>query len=345
MQAWQVHEYGRPGEVLKLGEIAVPTPAPHQILVRVEAIAINFNDLDGIHGRYRTVKPPLPFVPGMEVLGHVESCGEGAENWLGKRVCTIPDGAFGGYAEYAVCPTAMTFEMPGHIDVAEAASLYYPFHLASLALFERGKLQPGETALIHAAAGGVGSAAIQLAKNAGARVIVTAGSDQKLALCQELGADNLINYRTSDFADEVNVLTEGRGADIILDSVGGAVTEDSLRCLAFNGRLMILGFASGIEAEDESAITPRPLLFGNFSLCGVCHAYVDDPIEFRKLTGLNFPSHSSGVAMHEEILTLFAKKKIRAVVGQQVTFNALPDVFDAIESRTSVGRSIVVLDH
>lgn len=343
MRAWLVHRYGEPADVLTLEAVEEPVPGPGQVRVRVEALAINFNDLDGIRGHYRTVKPDLPYVPGMEVLGRVETCGAGAEAWQGKRVCSIPDGAFGGYAEHAVCPAAMTFAMPEEMPAAQAAAIYFPFHLSSLALFERGKLTAGESVLIHAAAGGVGSAAVQLAKSAGATVLATAGNPAKLDLCRDLGADVAIDYRAEDFAPRVLEATDGRGVDVVFDSVGGEVTERSMRCMGFNARLLAVGFAAGIAAEDDSRLTPRPWLFGNFSFCGVCHAYVDDPIAFKRQTGLNFPSHAAGEALHERILRALRDGTVRAVIGQQFAFEELPRAFEKIVRRESVGRSIVVV--
>src|SRR5262249_50807261 len=157
--------------------------------------------------------------------------------------------------------------------------------LSWFALFERGRLARGESVLIHAAAGGIGSAAVQLARHAGARVFATAGSDAKLALCRELGAEVAINYRKDAFDHLVNEATGGRGVDVVFDSVAGDVTAQSLRCMAFGARLLALGFASGIEAEDAPTLTPRPLLFGNFSLLGVCWGYVDDSLALRRQTG------------------------------------------------------------
>ncbi len=343
MRAWRVHAYGRPSEALRLEDVPKPEPGPGEVRVRVAAITLNYNDLDGILGRYRTVKPPLPFIPGMEVLGEVDAVGKGAEAWLGKRVCTIPNGAFGGYAEWAVGAPAATFEMPADLPDAEAAALYFPFHLAWLGLFERGRLQSGETVLIHAAAGGVGSAAVQLAHHVGARVIATAGSEEKLALCRALGADVAIDYRKQIFADIVNEATDGRGVDVVFDSVGGEVMTESMRCLAFNGRLLLIGFASGIETEDVATLTPRPLMFGNFSLMGVCHAYVDDPTAFRGQTGFNFPSHEDGVRVHEQVLALVREGAVKPVIGQRVRFEDLPKAFDTVEDRTSFGRSVVLL--
>ncbi|MFP6641751.1 MAG: NADPH:quinone oxidoreductase family protein [Myxococcota bacterium] len=343
MRAWRVHAYGEPSEVLRLEEVPTPDPGPGQVQVRVEALAINYNDLDGILGRYRTVRPELPYIPGMEVVGRVEACGEGAEDWLGKRVCSTPEGAYGGYAEYAICAAAMTFGMPEDLPAPQAAAFYFPFHLSWLALFERGQLEADETVLIHAAAGGVGSAAVQLAQVAGARVLATAGSPEKVEFCRKLGADVAINYRQDAFAERVLEATDGRGVDVVFDSVGGEVTKESMRCMAFGARLLAVGFASGIETEDESQLTPRPWLFGNFSYCGVCHAYVDDPIAFKGQTGLNFPSHAEGVILHERVLGLLAEGKVETVIGQQFDFAELPEAFVAIQERTIPGRSIIVL--
>ena len=176
------------------------------------------------------------------------------------------------------------------------------------------------------------------------RASCTAGSDDKLALCRDLGADVAINYRKDSFADLVNDATGGRGVDIVFDSVGGDTTAQSYRCMAMNGRLLVLGFASGIEAEDEPSLTPRPLLFGNFSLVGVCWAYMDDPIATRRGTGWNFPSHEYGERVHREVLELLGRGAIRPVIGQRARFADLPAVFDAVMNRTTIGRSVIELD-
>jgi NADPH2:quinone reductase len=344
MKAWRLHEYGAPRDVLRLEEVPEPVPAAGEIRVRVAAITLNWNDLDGITGRYLTIRPPLPYVPGMEVLGRVEAAGPGAEDWVGKRVCATPIGGFGGYAEQAICPASFAFEMPSDLPDAEAAAIFFPFHLSWFSLFDRGRLARGESVLIHAAAGGVGSAAVQLAHHAGARVFATAGSDDKLALCRELGADVAINYRKDSFADLVNEATGGRGVDVVFDSVGGDVTAQSYRCMAFQGRLLLLGFASGIEAEDETTLTPRPLLFGNFSLVGVCWTYMDDPLATRRQTGWNFPSHEHGVRIHGELIDLLRRGAIRPVIGQRARFADLPAAFDGVIRRETIGRTVILLD-
>src|SRR6478752_7195793 len=210
MKAWRVHEYGAPRDVLQLDDVDAPEPGAGELKIRVTSVTLNFNDLDGIHGRYKTVPRPVPYIPGMEVLGVVEACGTGTESWLGRRVVAIPSGAFGGYAEYVVAPASMTFEMPAAMPEPEAAAIFMPFHLAWLALYERAQLQAGETLLVHAGAGGVGSAAIQLGVHAGARVLATAGSPAKLDLCRELGSDLAIDHRDGTVAEQVLAATGGR---------------------------------------------------------------------------------------------------------------------------------------
>ncbi|HEX4862627.1 MAG TPA: NADPH:quinone oxidoreductase family protein [Acidimicrobiales bacterium] len=341
-KAWRVYQFGEPNEVLQLEEVPEPSPGAGEVLVRVDALTLNFNDVDGVRGRYRTVSPPLPYTPGMEVLGMVEAAGDGAEAWIGKRVVTVPTGAFGGYAELAVGMASMTFEMPPaeQLPNAPAAAIYFPFHLSWLALHERGKLQSGETVLIHAAAGGVGSAAIQLAVLAGAKVIATAGSEKKLELCRSLGAEVAINYSETDFVESVLDVTDGRGVDVAFDSVGGDVTTKTFNCMAFNGRHLLVGFASGIESEDQG-IVPRPVLFGNFSLCGVCHAYADDPIELKRATSFNFPSHADGVRLHAAVLELVLNGKLRPVVGAETGFDGLPAALQQMADRQTTGRTVV----
>jgi NADPH2:quinone reductase len=342
MQAWRTHEYGRPTEVLQLDTVPVPEPDAGELRVRVQAIPFNLNDLERITGGNMMVRPELPYSPGMEVMGVVDACGDGAKEWQGRRVVAMPKGANGGFAEYAICPVASAFEMPDSIPLPGAAALYFPFHLAWLGLFDRADLEAGESVLIHAAAGGSGSAAVQLAKHAGARVFATAGSAEKTKLCLDLGAELAINYRETDFADAVLGATDGRGVDVAFDAVSGDVTLQTFRCMAFNGRHILAGFASGIEQEDEGLV-PRPVLFGNFSLVGVCHAYVDDPVVFKRLSGFNFPSHLDGEQLHAELLELFAKGSLRAIVGQEVPFLDLPAALDAMEQRRTVGRTVVRL--
>ena len=196
MKAWQVTSYGPPREALALVEVAEPVPGPREVLVRVAASAGNYNEVDACHGRYLTVNPPLPYTLGMEFVGEVIGAGPGAEGV--DRAAGDGQRASAPAAptpSWSSGPTAMAFEAPELLDDAEAAAFFYPFHLAHLGLFERGRLQAGETVLVHAAAGGVGSAAVQLAVAAGARVIATAGGREKRRVAEELGADVVIDYR------------------------------------------------------------------------------------------------------------------------------------------------------
>jgi len=228
MRAWQVTSHGRPTEALELVEAAEPTPAPGEILVRATASVLNYNEVDGCHGRYLTINPPLPYTLGMECVGEVVGAGDGAESWIGERVTASGRGATGAHAELVACPTGMAFEAPERLDDVEAAAFFYPFHLAHLGLHERGRLTAGETVLIHAAAGGVGSAAVQLAVAAGARVIATVGDDHKASLVEELGADVVINYRRDNFVARVLDVTSGAGVEVCFDGVGGETMMQSL---------------------------------------------------------------------------------------------------------------------
>ena len=224
----------------------------------------------------------------MEAVGTVEAVGDGVDRGMvGSRVVAIPSGAFGGYAEYSVAPASMTFPMPEEIALPDAAAILMPFHLAALSLYVRAGVSKGETVLIHAAAGGVGSAAVQLAKVVGAQVIALAGSAEKAHFCAQLGADVAVDTSATDFVDAALEATGGRGVDVAFDTIGGDITVRTFDCMAFGGRHVLAGFASGIEAEDEGMV-PRPILFGNFSLVGVCLAYVDDPLAVKAAVGSNF---------------------------------------------------------
>ena len=269
MRAWRTHEYGAPRTALKLDEVEIPEPDADEVRVRALGIPFNLNDLERITGGNMMVRPDLPYSPGMEVMGIVDACGPGAEALAGKRVVAITRQAYGGFAEYSICPAVSAFEMPEEIPLPDAAALFFPFHLAWLGLFDRAELKAGETVLIHAAAGGAGSAAIQLAVDKGAHVIATVGSDEKVQLCRDLGAETVINYQTDEFAKVVLEQTANKGVDVVFDNVGEAVMAASMNCLAYNGRYLMMGFASDKTVADEKSIVPRRVAMGNFKLCGV----------------------------------------------------------------------------
>ena len=345
MRAWRVHRYGTPRDVLTLDRVPVPAPGPGELRVRVQAIPLNLNDLDRISGVNMMVRPELPYAPGMEVMGVVDACGAGAEARAGERVVAMPKGAFGGFAEYAICPSVSAFAMPEEIPLPDAAALYFPFHLAWLGLFDRADLKSGETVLIHAAAGGAGSAAIQLAVHAGARVIATAGGAEKLALCRELGADVVIDYREREFAPIVLEETGNRGVDVVFDNVGEAVMEQSFKCIAYNGRYLMMGFASDKKYVDEKLIVPRQISAGNFKLCGVLLAYAQDAMAqmLKKGMGWNFASDALGARITREIVELVLAKQIKPVIGRVIELEELPAAIDAMANRQTVGRTIVKL--
>jgi NADPH2:quinone reductase len=346
MRAWRLHTYGRPTDVLQLETVPVPVPDAGELLVRVQAIPFNLNDLERITGGNMMARPELPYSPGMEVMGVVAACGEGTEQWHDRRVVAMPKGAHGGFAEYAVCPVVSAFEMPDSIPLPGAAALYFPFHLAWLGLFDRGDLQAGESVLIHAAAGGSGSAAIQLAKHVGARVFATAGTDEKVKLCHDLGADVAINYNDTDFAQVVLAETNNKGVDVVFDNVGEAVFEKSLQCTVYNGRYLMMGFASNKLVADEPFIVPRRIALGNLKLCGVLLGYQapETADMIKTAMGWNFASSDLGEKITREIVDLVLAGKVKPVIGRTIGFDEIPTVIEAMASRETIGRTVVMLD-
>src|SRR5438552_7392938 len=238
-------------EARGLGVREVPEPelGPGRLAVGVRAAGCNFFDILMVRGHYQ-VKPPFPFIPGAELAGVVRAVGAGVEGFaVGDRIlATVPLGAF---AERAVVPARGAWQMPESMSFAEGASfpIVYPTSYAGLVF--RAGLRRGETLLVHAAAGGVGIAAVQIGKALGARVIATAGGADKLEVARRAGADVAIDYRSADWVDQVRAATDGHGADVIYDPVGGDVFDGSLRCIAWNGRLLVIGFASGRIPEAK----------------------------------------------------------------------------------------------
>ncbi len=345
MRAWRTHEYGEPVDVLKLDTVDVPVPGPGEVLVRALAIPFNLNDLERINGGNMMVRPDLPYAPGMETMGIVVACGEGTEALVGERVVAITQQAHGGFAEYAICPAISTFAMPDDIPLPDAAALFFPFHLAWLGLYDRAGLQAGQTVLIHAAAGGAGSAAIQLAVDRGAQVIATVGADEKIPLCRDLGAQTVVNYRTAEFAPVCLEQTGGRGVDVVYDNVGAAVMEDSFKALAYNGHYLMMGFASDKTVVDEASIVPRRIALGNFKLCGVMLSYADADRQkmMKDLLGWNLPSDALGAEITRGVVDLVRAGRVRAVVGEVVGFDDVPAAITRMANRETVGRVIVKL--
>ena len=348
MRAWQVVRHARPSEALAIVDVPDPVPGPGEILVRTTASVLNFNEVDGCRGRYLTIDPALPYTLGMECVGKVVGAGPGAEDWIGRRVTASGRGGIGAHAELVVGSTAMAFPAPDRLDDVEAAAFFYPFHLAYLGLHERGRLAADETVLVHAAAGGVGSAAVQLAVAAGARVIATVGDEAKADLVRKLGADCVIEYRKEDFVARALEATGGLGVDVCFDGVGGETTLQSLRCLARGGRHLVIGFASGIEAEEQALVTGRALCFGNFDIVGVILSYVDPaaaafatPFAPVPVPRFNPPTSAVGERIQARLLELLDRGAIRPIVGQRVPFEALAHALDQMEARSTMGRIVV----
>ena len=266
MKAWVVRQLGGP-ESLNFEEIAPGEPAEGMARIRVRAAAINFPDALMVAGLYQ-VKPELPFVPGVEVSGEVVSAPPGAGFEAGDRVMALVDNAGltrGGYAEIADAAPQSVSRMPDKMSFEEGAGFTLVFQTGWFGLHRRANLKPGETLLVHAGAGGVGSAAIQLGKAAGATVIATAGSEEKVEVCRQLGADHAVNYKTEDFVEEVKRVTAGRGADVVFDPVGGDVYDRSTKCIAFEGRIVIVGFTSGRIPQAAT----NHVLIKNYSVVGL----------------------------------------------------------------------------
>ena len=337
-RAWVTRELGDPTEVLERRVVEVPAPGSNEARIAVEAFCLNFNDIDVIRGRYLTLPLEAPFVPGMESVGVVEDAGAGAEHLLGLRVVGIPVMAHGGYAEHAVIDAATALVIPSWMSSVDGAAMHYPFHLGWFALHERGRLQPGETVLVHAAAGGTGSGALQIAKALGAAVIAVAGGPEKVAFCRELGADHVVDHRSTDLFEAVEDITSGRGVDVAFDTVGGATTVETFRCMGFGGRHLVVGFSEDIQLEDGAYLTPRPIAYGNFDLCGVCLVYVNDPMGTRRLLGFNWPSRAEGQAAHARLLEMLRTGTNRTVVSRVRGFYYFPVGRGAMERGETTGR-------
>lgn len=242
MKALLCKAWGEP-ETLTVETVARPEPGPGQVLVRVHAAGVNFPDALIIQNKYQ-FKPPLPFSPGAECAGVVAAVGSGVSSAaVGDRVISFT--LWGAFAEYTVVDEAALIPLPASVDYDIGAAFVLTYTTSYHALADRGALQPGETLLVLGASGGVGLSAIEIGKRLGARVIAAASSAEKLAICREHGADETINYNEEDLKERIKAITGGRGVDVIYDPVGGAYTEAALRCIAWRGRLLIVGFANG----------------------------------------------------------------------------------------------------
>lgn len=324
VQAWQVHELGEPREVLTLAEVERPHPGAGEIVVRVRAAAANFPDALLCRGQYQ-VKPPLPFTPGVELCGEVVQLGSAVTTWsVGDRVVGTPELPTGGFAEYAVMEAAKAFPAPEALDDAQAASLVIAYQTGWFGLHRRADLQPGETLLVHAAAGGVGSAAVQLGKAAGARVIGVAGGGDKAEYVGALGADVVVDRRTEDFVEVVNAATGGRGADVVYDPVGGDTYDRSTKCIAFEGRILVIGFAGGrIQAPGLNHA-----LIKNYSIVGLHWGLY--AVRNPALIG----------ECHRALTALAGEGSVRPLVSERLGLAEVADGVQRVADGSTVGRLV-----
>ncbi|GHA89779.1 NADPH:quinone oxidoreductase family protein [Streptomyces termitum] len=316
MQAWRVHENGEPGAVMRREEVAVPEPGPGQVLLKVRAANVNFPDALLARGQYQ-IRPPLPFTPGVEL------CGETGD---GRRVVTTAALPHGGFADYAVADAAGLLPAPDVLDDAEAAALHIGYQTGWFGLHRRAALRAGETLLVHAAAGGVGSAAVQLGKAAGATVIGVAGGPAKAATARALGCDLVIDRHAEDVVAAVKAATGGRGADVVYDPVGGEAYRQSAKCVAFEGRIVVVGFASGT--------VPAPSLH---------HALVKNYTILGLHWGLYAQRDPASVLDCHRALTALAEQgAVKPLVAERVPFAGAADAVQRVADGTTTGRLVVL---
>ena len=325
MRAWQVGRHGEPRDVLRAVTIAAPDPGPGEVRVQVVAAAIGLPDVLLCRGTY-AFSPSLPFVPGQEVCGVVDAVGDGVDLVPGTRVMGVTafyDGR-GGLGEATVLAAANAFRVPEAMTAAEAAAFRIGFSTAWAALVRRGGLMAGETLLVLGAAGGSGQAAVQLGHALGARVIAVAAGPERLAFCGGLGAEVGIDRTEGSVPDAVLEATDGRGADMIFDPVGGPPAASALRALATGGRFLAVGFASGEWVEVDT----RDLVVRNQSLVGVL---------------ASGPSREVEEADHEALLGLVADGALRSPVTA-VAFEDVPEALERVGVGATTGKLVVAVD-
>lgn len=320
-------EIARPGgpEVLVPARRPRPSPGPGEVLIAVEAAGVNRPDILQRQGHY----PPPPGasdIPGLEVAGAIAALGEGVREWaVGDRVCALLAG--GGYAEYAVAPAPQCLPIPRGLTSVEAAALPETFFTVWTNVFERGRLRAGETLLVHGGSSGIGTAAIALAHARGARVLATAGTDEKCAACEGLGAALAVNYRRTDFVAAVKEATGGRGVDVVLDMVGGDYTPRNIECLAAEGRLVQIAFLHGSRVQID-------LL----------------PVMQRRLTITGSTLRPRGVeekgaiarALREHVWPLIEQGRVRPVIHATFPLDRAGDAHRLMESGEHIGKIVLV---
>ena len=325
MRAWRVNQLGHPSSALSLEMIEAPEPRPGTTLVTVEAGNINFADILLCQGIYQD-RPGVPFTPGLETFGIVVASGDDGGPSPGSRVGGMSALPSGGYAEQALVRTESCLMFPPDVPGPDATVLYSTYQTAHVGIHHRGRLQAGEWLLVHGGAGGVGSAAIQLGTAAGARVIATAGGSDRAAACRNHGAHHAVDYNDEDLYTAVMDITEGHGIDVAFDPVGGDAGEVTRRLMAWEGRLVVIGFASG----GIPSYPANHVLVKNYSVLGLhWSAYV------------NHNGRAVIEAAHEDLLRLYFQGSIRPPVSETVPLESIPDALDRLERRQVAGRLVL----
>jgi NADPH:quinone reductase len=326
MKAIRCHAYGPP-DTLRMEDVPVPALSAGQALITVRAAGVNFVDALCMQGTYQ-IKPALPFIPGMEVAGRVETVAPGVTCVAaGDRVACLA-GIGGGFAEQIAVAADRLVPIPDAMDYATGAGFLLTYCTSLYALENRAQIRPGETLLVLGAAGGVGLAAVDLGKALGARVIAAASSAAKLEQCRAMGADALINYDAEDLKERVRALTNGAGADVIYDPVGGKYAEPALRASAWKGRYLVVGFANG-------AIPRIPL---NLTLLKGCDIVGVDWGQFSA----RFPGQAAPVLAR--LMQLFEDGKIRPCVTQTYPFAHAADALNDLLARRVIGKAVLLLE-
>lgn len=322
MRAWRVVRLGEPADALSLDEIAVPAPGPDEVLIRVRAVAANFPDVLLARGQYQ-VRPELPFVPGIELVGEVAELGDGVVGFaVGDRVLGSKIGVL---AEYAVISASHVWRAPESLTDAAASGLTVAYQTAWFALHRRAAVQRGEWLLVHAAAGGVGLAAVQLGVAAGARVIGVVGSEAKAEVARAAGAEIVLVRGADDLIGGVKKATEGHGADVVFDPVGGDAFDASTKCIAFEGRIVVVGFAGGTIQQ----LAAGHVLVKNYSVLG---------LHWGMYPGIRPDLVDQARA---ELIALADEGVIAPVVDHVVPFEDAPAALTALASGSTVGRVVI----
>jgi NADPH2:quinone reductase len=322
MKAIVCKTFGKP-EALVYEDVPSPVAGAGQVKVRIRACGVNFADTLIIQGLYQ-VKPPLPFIPGMEIAGEVVELGEGVGHLqVGDRVMALP--SIGGFAEEVVIPAGLVLPIPATMTWGDAAAFAVAYGTSHLALSHRANLQAGETLLVHGAAGGVGLTAVEIGKLLGATVIATASTAEKLEVARQYGADHLVNYREENFVERVKEITNGKGANVIYDPVGGDVFDQSLRCIAWEGRLLIIGFASGRIPQAPANLA----LVKNCSLVGVYWG--------------NYAQKNPAILLHslQTLMGWHGEGKIKPHIAYRFPLAQTAEALNVLIHRQAVGKVVV----